>query len=112
MNSKADFDAYALYKVELLTRVDDEDVPVTAVIRKPFECLDTGWSCAASISGLFHRKADLERDTPEESVRAAQQFVLDELTGFAAGGGQLFTKNHKPVTNLESLLSKNLRIGS
>lgn len=104
MNTRADFDAYALHKIELLSRVDNEDVPVRAVIRKPFECGDRRWSCAASISGLFHRKADLERDSAEEAIRAARGFVLDELSEFAADGGQLFTMDHRPVTDLRTVL--------
>lgn len=109
--SKADPLALVLHKVELLAKVDGEDVPVTVVIRKPFECLDTQWLCAANISGLFHRKADMERATPVESIEAARSFVIDELSGYVAGGGQLYTTKHKPVTDLHSIIPKKLRHG-
>ena len=107
MPTKSDPFAYALHKVELLTTVDGQEFPVTAIVRKPFECVDSQWLCAASISGLFHRKADLERRTADESVRAAKKFVLEELAGFVAGGGQLYTATRKPVTDLRTVLPKN-----
>lgn len=104
--SKTDPNAYALHKVELMTRVDEQDVPITAVIRQPFECMDAGWLCAASISGLIHRKADLECDSAHKSINAARKFVIDELTKFTAEGGQLFTVNRKPVRDLRSVFPK------
>jgi len=104
--TKTDPFAYALHKVELFTTVDEQELPVTAVIRQPFECVDSQWLCAVSISGLFHRKADLERPTPDESICAAKKFVLEELAGFVAGGGKLYTANRKPVTDLRKVLPK------
>ena len=104
--SKTDPLAHALHKIELFAKVDGQHVPVTAVIRKPFECVDTQWLCAANISGLFHRKADMERATSIESINAARKFVIEELSTYVADGGQLFTVNHKPVTDLRSVISK------
>ena len=103
MPTKTDQFAYALHKLELFAEVDKHEVPITAVIRKPFECVDTQWLCAASINGLIHRKADLECLTAEESIKAAKQFVIEELSGFVAGGGRLYTTNRKPVTDLRSV---------
>ncbi len=110
--SKTDPNAYALHKIDLLTQVDGQDVPITAVIRKPFECMDAGWMCAASISGLIHRKADLERASEHESINVARSFLIDELTGFTAQGGQLFTANHKPVRDLRSVMPKKIKVSA
>ncbi|MEM7081255.1 MAG: hypothetical protein AAF465_00750 [Pseudomonadota bacterium] len=100
---KADPYAYALHTVQLFTPVDDEVVPLTAVIRYPFENLDTHWLCAASISGLFHRKADLERDTPSAALKAARAFLIDELSDYEARGGMLLNVKQEPVTDLRAL---------
>ncbi|MFK8030749.1 MAG: hypothetical protein AB8G18_10960 [Gammaproteobacteria bacterium] len=103
MQTKTDPFAYALHKVELFTKVDEQEVPVTAVIRKPFECIDATWLCAASISGLIHRKADMERATADECVKAVRKFVVEELSGYLAEGGSLYMANGKPVTDLRSV---------
>ena len=107
MQTKTDQFAYALHQVGLYTKVDEQQTPVTVVIRQPFECIDSKWLCAASISGLFHRKADLEGATAEESVRAARKYIVVELSGFLAEGGELFTVRGKPVDDLRALFPKN-----
>ncbi len=101
--------AHALHEVRLLAKVDGQDVPVSAVIRKPFECVDSQWLCAANISGLFHRKADLERASAPESIQAARKFVVEELSAYLADGGELFTVKHKPVTDLHSVIPRKFR---
>ncbi len=108
MPSKSDENAFALCKIELYSEVDDQMLPVTAIIRQPFECRDASWLCAANISGLFHRKADLERSSAIDSIKAARAFVLEELSGFVAGGGRLCTKNKKPLTDLRQVFPKDL----
>lgn len=105
MPNKTDPYAYSLQRIDLFTEVDRETVPVTAIVREPFERLDESWLCAASISGLFHRKADLESTSAEAAVRAARSFIFAELAGYAAGGGQLLTAKGVPA-DLKAMVFK------
>lgn len=94
--------AYVLQRIDLFTQVEGEIVPVTAIIRQPFASDDESWLCAVSISGLIHRKSDVEGGTAEAALRDARKFVLDELTQFQAEGGTLTTARGEPVTDLRA----------
>ena len=103
---RTDFNAQVVNRLELEARAGDETVPVTAVIRRPFECADREWICAASITGLIHRKADFHGVTATEAELAAQSFVERELEAFLQGGGQLRTAAKLPVDDLQSLFER------
>ena len=77
VQNKTDINAYVHSKHELLTNIDEQLVPITATIRHPFECDDNQWLCAASIAGLFHRKArEMVESQPEEYDQSTELYVV------------------------------------
>ena len=101
--NKTDFDAYAIFKSEFLMKVRDEMVPVTAVVREPFEIEDNRWLCPVGISGLIHRKADLLGNSPAEAVAAGKQFLREELARIVDDTGDLRTLDQQPVSKPHKL---------
>lgn len=86
MPARADENAYARSMMQWQASIDGQDVPIKAIVREPFEAADDDWICATTISGLFHRKADLRGTTPDEAVAAARRFLKTELNAFHVPG--------------------------
>ena len=82
MPSHADENAYAVSKIEWQTSVDGQNIPIRAYIREPFEMTDDRWICATTITGLFHRKADVSGKSPEQAISEAQRFLKRELAAY------------------------------
>jgi len=106
ITARTDVGAYAWRKLDLMTKVDDKRVPMTVVLRTPFECDDEHWLCAVSLSGLTHRKRDFRGASSEESLSKAKAFALDELRRFTALGGVIESANAEPVVHLSSLFDE------
>lgn len=100
-----DIAAYAWRKLDLLTRIEGKPVPLTVVIRTPFECEDEHWLCAVSLAGLTHRKRDVRGASSEESLAKAKAFAVAELRRHIEQGGVIETVDQQPISSLSSVFS-------